>query len=87
MGGEGDSLGSTHGQPNKMWAHPQILSTPLPSQPACTWNFTTRDDCPRWVNHPGWMYRTLGDKDTENLFSVPGKELRDFYLVGVTIEE
>ena len=78
------AVGKEHGAPGRLggWGRgaareddvptPRYLRPhPLSSQPVHAWNFTTREDRPRWVNHPGWRCRNLGEKDTENLFSVP----------------
>ena len=46
-------LGAFMGSQGRLWAHLQTLSSMLPSQPACLWNFTTGEHCPKRISHPG----------------------------------
>lgn len=66
---------------------PKSSTHSSPSQPACACDLTIREDGHRRINHPSWTCRNLEGKDTENLFSVPEKGLRDFHLEGVTPRE
>lgn len=71
-------LGAFMRSQGRLRAPLQILSSLLPSGPACAWNFTMGEHCPKRVSHPGYTCMNLGQRTWRTWFLSPVPDLGIF---------